>query len=192
MTGGRGRRAAWPVPSGGVSDPELPHRLELDGRSVLVDRARAADVPAVVALLRDDVLGAGREGDPAAEVDLAPYLTAFAALDADPHQLLVVVRDAEGSVVGTLQLTFITGLSRGGATRMQVEAVRVAASMRGSGLGAALLGWAADLGRARGAVLAQLTTDLRRLDAHRFYERLGWVHSHAGMKLDLRPAGGPD
>lgn len=172
-------------------DPHLPHRLELDGRSVLVDRARASDVPAVLALLRDDVLGAAREGDPAEDVDLAPYLAAFAALDAGPHQLLVVVRDEAGAVVGTLQLTFITGLSRGGATRMQVEAVRVAASMRGSGLGAALLGWAADLGRARGAALAQLTTDLRRTDAHRFYERLGWVHSHAGLKLDLRAGTDP-
>jgi GNAT superfamily N-acetyltransferase len=174
-----------------VSDPYPPHRLDLEGRSVVIERARASDVPAVVALLRDDVLGAGREGDPAADTDLAPYLRAFAVLDADPHQLLVVVRDGDGTVVGTLQLTFVTGLSRGGATRMQVEAVRVAASMRGAGLGAALLGWAADLGRARGAVLAQLTTDLRRTDAHRFYERLGWVHSHAGMKLDLRTGGDP-
>ncbi len=169
----------------------LPLHLELDGRAVVVDRARAADVPAVVALLRDDVLGAAREGDPAEDVDLGPYLEAFAVLDADPHQLLVVVRAADDTVVGTLQLTFITGLSRGGATRLQVEAVRVATSMRGSGLGAALLGWAADLGRARGATLAQLTTDLRRTDAHRFYERLGWVHSHAGLKLDLRAGTGP-
>jgi GNAT superfamily N-acetyltransferase len=173
-------------------DPTPPHRLDLDGRELVVDRARASDVPAVVALLRDDVLGAGREGDPADELDLAPYLAAFAVVDADPHQLLVVVRDPADAVVGTLQLTFVTGLSRGGATRMQVEAVRVAGSVRGSGLGAALLTWAADLGRARGAVLAQLTTDLRRTDAHRFYERLGWVHTHAGLKLDLRaPADRP-
>ncbi|MBM6402226.1 GNAT family N-acetyltransferase [Phycicoccus sp. MQZ13P-5] len=156
--------------------------MPLDGRGVVVDRARAEDVPAVVALLRDDVLGAGREG-PAEELE--PYLSAFAALDADPQQLLVVARDEAGAVVATLQLTFIRGLSRGGATRMQVEAVRVAAPLRGSGLGAALLGWAAEHGRRRGAVLAQLTTDLRRADAHRFYERLGWRYTHAGLKLDL-------
>ncbi|PKW27554.1 acetyltransferase (GNAT) family protein [Phycicoccus duodecadis] len=161
----------------------LPHRLDLDGGPFVVDRARAQDVPAVVALLRDDALGAGRE---AGADELGPYLRAFAAVDADPHQLLVVVRDATDAVVATLQLTLLHGLSRGGATRLQVEAVRVASTARGAGLGAALLAWAVDHGRARGAVLAQLTTDLRRTDAHRFYERLGWVHSHAGMKLDLR------
>jgi GNAT superfamily N-acetyltransferase len=161
----------------------LPHRLDLAGGDFVVDRARAEDVPAVVALLTDDVLGAGRE---TGAHDLEPYRRAFAAVDADPRQLLAVVRDGTGVVVGTLQLTLIHGLSRGGATRLQVEAVRVGSSARGAGLGAALLAWAADHGRARGAVLAQLTTDLRRTDAHRFYERLGWVHSHAGMKLDLR------
>lgn len=166
--------------------PDLPHRLPVaDGRYV-VDRACAEDVPAVVALLRDDLLGASREGG---EHDLEPYRAAFAALDADPNQLLVVVRDEAGNgageVVGTLQLTFVRGLSRGGATRLQVEAVRVAAPTRGSGLGAALMAWAAEHGRARGAVLAQLTSDLRRTDAHRFYARLGWTHSHAGFKLDL-------
>ncbi|MGG5258193.1 N-acetyltransferase family protein [Phycicoccus avicenniae] len=165
------------------TDDSLPQHLPVQGRAFVVDRARAADVPAVVALLRDDVLGAGREATPD---DLAPYLRAFAAVDADPHQLLVVVRDEEGTVVGTLQLSFLHGLSRGGALRMQVEAVRIAATTRGSGLGTALLRWAADHGRRRGAVLAQLTSDLSRTDAHRFYEGLGWVHSHAGMKLDLR------
>jgi GNAT superfamily N-acetyltransferase len=142
-------------------------------------RATAADLPALVALLADDPLGATREA-----ADLAPYERALAAVDADPAHLLVVAEDG-GTVVGTLQLSFLPGLSRGGALRAQVEGVRVAAAARGRGLGAALLGWAADEARRRGAALVQLTTDKRRTDAHRFYERLGYAASHEGMKLEL-------
>ncbi len=143
-------------------------------------RATREDVPALVALLADDPLGAGREG-----TDLAPYLAAFAAVDADPAQLLVAVRDESGAVVGTMQLTLIPGLSRGGALRLQVEAVRVAEPARGTGLGTAMLEWAAAYGRERGARLVQLTSDRQRTDAHRFYERLGYVASHVGFKLPL-------
>ncbi len=171
--------AVTPAPA---PDP-LPHRIDAGARTFVVDRARAEDVPAVVRLLRDDVVGVGREGAP--DGPLEGYREAFATIDADPHQLLVVVRDEAGVVVGTLQLTFLRTLSRGGALRMQVEAVRVASSMRGRGLGGLLLTWAAEHGQARGAVIAQLTSDLRRDGAHRFYERLGWRHTHAGMKLDL-------
>jgi GNAT superfamily N-acetyltransferase len=150
----------------------------LDDATVL-RRAAADDVPAIVALLTDDVLGAGREG-----TDPAPYEAAFAAVDADPAHLLVVADDG-GTVVGTLQLSFLPGLSRGGALRAQVEGVRVAAAARGRGLGEAMLRWCADEARRRGAALVQLTTDRRRPDAHRFYERLGYVASHVGMKLEL-------
>ncbi|GAB3314108.1 GNAT family N-acetyltransferase [Geodermatophilus aquaeductus] len=150
----------------------------LDG-GVLLREATADDVPAVVALLTDDPLGAGRES-----ADLAPYRAAFAAVDADPAHLLVVAEDG-GTVVGTLQLSFLPGLSRGGALRAQVEGVRVAAARRGTGLGAAMLRWVAEESRRRGCALVQLTTDTRRPDAHRFYERLGYVPSHIGMKLEL-------
>jgi GNAT superfamily N-acetyltransferase len=137
------------------------------------------DVPAIVAMLADDPLGARREqpGDPA-------YLAAFTALAADPRQLLVVA-EQDGAPVGTLQLTFIPGLSRRGATRAQIEAVRVWADRRGSGLGQELVRWAIDTARERGCVLVQLTTDNSRTDAHRFYERLGFQASHVGMKLPL-------
>jgi GNAT superfamily N-acetyltransferase len=137
------------------------------------------DVPAIVAMLADDPLGARREqpGDPA-------YLAAFTALAADPRQLLVVA-EQDGAPVGTLQLTFIPGLSRRGATRAQIEAVRVRADRRGSGLGQELVRWAIDTARERGCVLVQLTTDNSRTDAHRFYERLGFQASHVGMKLPL-------
>lgn len=177
-----------PNPSDGPGTPGVPgvpgtpHELRLGDVGYVVDRATRHDVGAVVALLRDDDLGATREAEETEDLD--PYLRAFVDIDGDPHQLLVVVRRG-GVVVATMQLTFLRTLSRRGGLRMQVEAVRVASSERGSGLGRALLGWAAEVGRARGAVLAQLTTDRRREAAHRFYEGLGWVDTHKGMKLDL-------
>ncbi|WP_335618121.1 GNAT family N-acetyltransferase [Lentzea guizhouensis] len=144
-----------------------------------IRRATAADVDAIVAMLADDPLGATREkaGDPA-------YLAAFAVIDADPHQYLAVAV-AGDEVVGTLQLTFTSGLSRLGMTRATVEAVRVRSDQRGAGLGELLLRWAVDEARARGCGLVQLTTDASRTDAHRFYERLGFTASHVGMKLSL-------
>lgn len=145
-----------------------------------VTRATRDDVADVVALLRDDEIGAGREG-----LDLAPYLAAFDEVDADPQQLLAIVRDEGGSPAGTLQLTFVPGLSRGGAKRLIVEGVRVHSRTRGSGLGRALMGWAHEQGRARGATLVQLTSDKRRGDTHRFYEGLGYAATHEGFKLEL-------
>lgn len=145
-------------------------------------RATEADVAAIVALLADDGLGRGRE-NPALPLDRR-YLDVFAALDSDPNQLLAVA-ERDGTVVGCLQLTFIPGLSRLGMWRGQIEAVRVAASERGTGLGGAMVGWAIERCRARGCGLVQLTTDKTRADAHRFYERLGFVASHEGMKLAL-------
>jgi GNAT superfamily N-acetyltransferase len=150
----------------------------------VIRQARRADVGAIVAMLADDPLGAEREreGDPA-------YLAAFDDVTADPRQLLVVadLGDAEvgAAVVGTLQLSFLPGLSRRGATRAQIEAVRVRADQRGSGLGGTLVRWAVDTARERGCALVQLTTDASRVDAHRFYERLGFRASHVGMKLGL-------
>ncbi|WP_424235681.1 N-acetyltransferase family protein [Actinophytocola sp.] len=145
-----------------------------------IRRAVAADVPAIVAMLADDPLGAKRErpGDPA-------YAEAFEDIDADPRQLLVVATTG-ADVVGTLQLTFIPGLSRLGATRALIEAVRVRSDQRGGGLGGQLIQWAIDTARERGAAMIQLTTDASRKDAHRFYERLGFAPTHVGMKLPLR------
>ncbi|ASK66734.1 GNAT family N-acetyltransferase [Brachybacterium avium] len=154
--------------------------LELSGRRFALRRADLAELPELVALLADDMLGREREG-----TDLAPYERAFDRISRDPHQLLLVVRDEGGAMVATMQLTLIPSLSRGGATRLQLEAVRVAESTRGSGLGTALFAWAHDWGRAQGAALAQLTTDAVRADAHRFYERLGYAPSHVGFKLPL-------
>jgi GNAT superfamily N-acetyltransferase len=145
-----------------------------------VRRARAEDVPAIVSMLADDELGALRETPD----DLAPYHAAFKAVDADPNQHLVVL-EREGRVVGCLQLTVIPGLSRRGATRAIIEAVRVAASERGEGLGGVMIGWAIDESRRLGVNLLQLTSDRTRTDAHRFYERLGFEATHLGFKMRL-------
>jgi GNAT superfamily N-acetyltransferase len=157
--------------------------LSVGGTTVRLRRAVADDVPDLVALLTDDDLGRARE-DP--QAGLAPYLRAFALVDADPAHLLVVAL-ADEQVVGTLQLSVLPGLSRRGALRAQLEAVRVARGSRGTGLGGAMVGWAVEEARRRGCALVQLTTDKSRTDAHRFYARLGFVASHEGMKLDLGP-----
>ena len=170
MTGDRGPAGAG-----------LPATLSLGGSAYGLRRATADDVPALVALLADDPLGAGRE---TIAGDLGAYLEAFDQVDRDPAHLLLVAEDGD-TVVGTLQLTLVPGLSRGGALRGQIEAVRVAAGARGRGLGAALVGWAAEEAGRRGATLVQLTTDKQRAGARRFYERLGFIASHEGMKLRL-------
>lgn len=145
-------------------------------------RARANDLPAIIALLADDVLGKQRED--AASPPNPSYIAAFRAIDADPNQLqAVAVRDDE--VIGTLQLTFIPGLARMGARRGQIEAVRIAPAHRGSGLGQQMFEWAITQCRARGCTFVQLTTDKERPEAHRFYEKLGFVGSHIGYKMTL-------
>jgi GNAT superfamily N-acetyltransferase len=145
-----------------------------------IRRAQREDIGAIVRMLADDQLGATRD-DPG---DLEPYLRAFEEIDGDPNQLLVVVA-CDDEPVGTLQLTIIPGLARRGALRGQIEAVRIRAEHRGGGLGADLMRWAIDESRRRGCALVQLTSDASRTEAHRFYERLGFVPSHTGFKLKL-------
>jgi len=148
-----------------------------------IRRAQEADVPAIVTMLADDPLGRGREdtSEPLAKA----YRDAFAAVDADPNQFLAVMTDG-GQVIGTLQITFLAGLSLQGAWRGQIEAVRVAAGRRGERLGQRLLEWAIEKCRERGCRIVQLTTNKSRQDAHRFYDRLGFKASHIGCKLDLK------
>jgi GNAT superfamily N-acetyltransferase len=144
--------------------------------------ALLADVPAIVAMLADDELGSKREitGLPLDE----RYVAAFRAIEADANQQLVVVADGD-EVIGTLQLSFIPGIARMGAWRGQIESVRIAAHRRDSGLGQRMFEWAIGACRSRGCNLVQLTTDKSRADAHRFYEKLGFVASHVGYKLAL-------
>ncbi|QFY13290.1 GNAT family N-acetyltransferase [Nonomuraea phyllanthi] len=148
--------------------------------NVLFRPARKGDVPAIVAMLADDHLGATREGDPHDE----RYLAAFERVDADPYDELIVA-ERDGEVVGTMQLSYLAGLSRLGAERCQIEAVRVVAAMRGQGLGRRMIRWAVDRARERGCAIVQLTSDKSRTDAHRFYDALGFKASHVGYKLAL-------
>jgi GNAT superfamily N-acetyltransferase len=157
--------------------------VELGESSVVLRRASAQDVPAIVSLLAADQLGATRDGVTTPD-DLASYQRAFRDIDRDPAHLLVVA-ESGSDLVATMQLSFIPGLARRGALRAQIEAVRVADAWRGCGLGTAMMAWAiAEAGR-RGCALVQLTSDKSRTSAHRFYERLGFVASHEGMKLRL-------
>jgi GNAT superfamily N-acetyltransferase len=145
--------------------------------------ATRADVPAILALLEDDEITRSRMAVVPENAD-AVLWRAFDAIDADPHNELIVA-DEDGAVIGTCQLTFTPGLSRGGAERMTIEAVRVRRDRRGTGVGKAMITWTLDRARERGCAIAQLTTDRRRIDAHRFYESLGFVASHVGMKRTL-------
>ncbi|NTJ67900.1 GNAT family N-acetyltransferase [Agrobacterium rhizogenes] len=145
-------------------------------------RANDADLQAIIALLAEDDLGAGRE-DTSLPVPDA-YRTAFAAINADPNQFLAVVTDS-GSVIGTFQITIIPNISRLGALRGQIEGVRIAASHQGKGIGKQTFEWAFDYCRSRGCFLVQLTSDKSRSAALRFYEQLGFVASHIGFKKVL-------
>jgi ribosomal protein S18 acetylase RimI-like enzyme len=144
--------------------------------------ARRDDVPAIVALLADDPLGRDRETT--AEPLPAAYWRAFEDIATQNGNHLLVAEQL-GLVVGCLQLTIIPGLSRRGMTRGLIEAVRVSAAHRGLGLGERLVRYAIDIARAADCGLVELTSDKSRTDAHRFYERLGFVGSHLGMKLIL-------
>lgn len=158
-------------------------QLRVENASVALRRAVVGDVPAIVRLLAADQLGTTREGLVADE-DLSPYLKAFGLIDADTSHLLLVAADG-AQIVGTMQLSFLPGLARRGALRAQIEAVRVGADYRSRGLGAALFDWAIQEARRRDCALVQLTTDKSRTNAHRFYEQLGFIASHEGLKLDL-------
>ncbi len=153
----------------------MPIMSRLDIRPATPD-----DLPAVVAMLADDPLGAQRESPD----DLTPYQEALQRLADDPNQH-VVVAVRQNRVVGTLQLTIIPGLSRRGSTRSIIEGVRIHGDERGSGLGTQLIQWAVDESRRQNCQLVQLTSDVTREDAHRFYERLGFTASHVGFKLAL-------
>lgn len=157
---------------GSVLPAPLPH-------DVVLRRAVEADVPVVLLLLAEDRIGAGRES-----TDLSPYLRAFAQIEADPGELLVVAERGH-QVIGTLQVSLMPGLSRAGSLRAQIEGVRVAGPERGAGLGGAMIGWAVDHAREQGCSLVQLTSDKRREQAHRFYGRFGFESTHEGFKLTL-------
>lgn len=141
--------------------------------------AKRADLPQIMALLADDPLGHGRES-----TDLETYQAAFDRMTAVPGNVYMVVDDGT-DVLACLQYTMIHGLSRAGASRAQIEGVRVSPNARGLRIGETLMKAAIDRARADGCSLVQLTTDKSRERAHTFYERLGFTPSHVGMKLNL-------
>lgn len=152
--------------------------------SVLTFReAVRADLPGIIALLYDDESGRTRE-NPSEPLD-PRYVAAFEAIDAEANQHLIVA-ELDGVLAGTMQLTFLPGLSFRGSWRGQIEAVRIASHLRNQKLGEQMIGWAVEQCRARDCKMVQLTSTASRTAAHRFYARLGFVHSHVGMKLHLR------
>lgn len=144
--------------------------------------ATRIDVPAIVRLLVEDDLGSQREHFTAPLP--GEYYTAFEAIDADPNNELIVA-DANGEIIGTLQLMFLPSLSYQGGTRAQVESVRVAGQYRGQGIGADMMKWTIERAYQCGCHMMQLTSHKSRTDAHRFYEKLGFTKSHIGMKINL-------
>ncbi len=149
--------------------------------SVSIRRARRQDVEAIVRMLADDPLGSGRER--IEEPLPSCYFRAFEAVDQDPHIQLVVAEDGDGAVVGCLELCILPGLSSQGASRGLIEDVRVAAHCRSRGIGEQMVQWAIAEARARGCKLVELLTHHTRIDAQRFYKRLGFQPSHVGMTL---------
>lgn len=159
--------------------------VDVDERDDLMFRpATVSDLSAIVRMLADDPLGARRErfASPLPE----SYGRAFAAIDSDPNNELVVAT-LGGRVVGVMQLTFIPYLTHQGSWRALIEGVRVDASARSRGVGQRMFTWAIERARERGCRIVQLTTDKSRPDALRFYQRLGFVATHEGMKLLLEP-----
>lgn len=168
---------------------------------LLVREATRADLPAIVRMLAADAIRGGLGNAPADDVpaydlpadDLpsddettAPeYVAAFDEIAADPNVLLLA-GELDGDVVATCQLTFLRHLIYRGALFAQVESVRTVSHLRGQGIGRSLMEWVIEESRRRGALRVQLTSNLQREDAHRFYQRLGFEGSHLGMKLSLQ------
>lgn len=149
---------------------------------MIIRKANTKDLPFIVKLLANDPLGKNREHyqEPLPE----SYRIAFSEIDGDKNNFLIVAEE-QGEIIGTLQLTFITYLTYQGGKRAMIEGVRIDESYRGKGLGKKLLEWAIEKSRDEGCHLVQLTTDKARPEALEFYNKLGFVASHEGLKLHL-------
>lgn len=178
-----------------ISRLDLPTTVPTRSAVVVIRRATLDDLGTILRLLTDDPISAARDGASGAsgasgQEALLAHSEAFRQIAADPGNDLVVAEDADGVVVGTLQLTLIPGLSRRGSARLLVESVRVASEQRSAGIGTALMRWVTDQAAPALTVsLVQLTSDAARVDAHRFYERLGFVASHVGFKYAVEGPG---
>ena len=157
--------------------------IDADGVPFILRRARRDDLPALVELLAADALRAN--DDSSAIERRGPYEAAFEAIDRDPAHTLVAVEDASGTVVATMSSRSFPGSHAPARHACRSRRCASRATARGHGLGTAMMRWAIDEARSRGAALVQLTSDARREEAHRFYERLGFAPSHVGFKLFL-------
>jgi GNAT superfamily N-acetyltransferase len=165
----------------------LPVTLDSRSGSVLLRRASESDLESLMLLLADDLVSASR-GDRASEGDRPAYAIALEHIVNDPSNDILLALDGERRVVGTMQLTRIPGMSRRGSARLLIEAVRVRSDARSSGIGSAMMRWVMEIAATTLDVgVVQLTSDASRTDAHRFYERLGFVASHVGFKYSVRP-----
>jgi GNAT superfamily N-acetyltransferase len=163
-----------------MADIVTEQAAELPG--LLIRQAREADIDGIVAVLADDTIGGhGNTTDAAARPG---YMAAFARIAASPNDRLYIA-ELNGEVVGTFQTTLTTVMTRHGRPDMTIEAVHVRAGMRGKGVGAAMMRFAIEEARRAGVSLVQLTSNAKRIDAHRFYERLGFAQSHVGFKMKL-------
>jgi GNAT superfamily N-acetyltransferase len=158
-------------------------KLDAEMTELLIREAREDDIASIAALLAADTIGG--HGDTTAPDALPDYISAFRRIAASPNDTLYVAELA-GAVVGTFQTTMITSMNGRGGKNLTIEAVHTRADMRGKGIGAAMMRFAIGQGRDAGARLVQLTSNRARVDAHRFYERLGFAQSHAGFKMKLR------
>jgi ribosomal protein S18 acetylase RimI-like enzyme len=147
---------------------------------LIIREARHKDLAAIVAMLADDELGRGRENPN----DLEHYSLIFGQIEGDVRNAIMVAEQGS-KILGCFQITYITGLSRKGATRALIEGVRTHKDARGQGIGEAMMKHAVDMAKTRGCALVQLTSDKSRTRAHAFYERLGFKNSHEGFKLEL-------
>ncbi len=163
----------------------LPVLLDMNSGQATLRRATPSDLDPMMALLSDDPISNSR-GDKADAIDRDAYLSALRHIVADPANELLVVVDDTDNPIATMQLTRIPGMARRGTTRLLVEAVRVSSTLRSSGIGGAMMRWVTETAAPdAGSTLVQLTSDAARIDAHRFYERLGFVGSHVGYKYPV-------
>lgn len=151
--------------------------------NLVIRTARENDVPALAAIFAaDEIGGHGDTADRSAQPD---YLAAFRAIEASPSETLYVA-ELDGEVVGTFQTAILTKLVGRGAKSMVIEAVQTRADMRGRGIGAVMINFCLEEARRQGLNAAQLTSNMARLDAHRFYERLGFEKRHLGFRMKLK------
>jgi GNAT superfamily N-acetyltransferase len=147
-------------------------------------KATDKDVSTIVGMIADDEFGKKRENF---QIPLpSEYLKAFEKINSDENQELIIVENENFEVIGTLQLTFIQYLTYRGGKRAQIEAVRIRKDQRGLGIGKKMFQWAINRAKERNAHLLQLTTDKKRPEAIKFYEDLGFIQSHEGMKLHFK------